>query len=627
MNFFEHQDRARKNTRWLVLLFLLAVLSLVAITNIFLLFFPWFLHLGGFSEYGDNELFVCLLTPGCQLGEHLQPQRMVWSSLIVVGVIGGVSLYKWISLQGGGKAVAEMMGGTMVNANTIDPAEKRLLNVVEEMALAAQVPVPAVYLLKEEQGINAFAAGFSTRDAVVAVTNGLLLALNRDQLQGVIAHEFSHILNGDMRLNMKLIAVLHGIMFITEAGFAFLRGLRHSRRERSGPTAMLGIGLVVIGALGTFFGNLIKAAVSRQREFLADASAVQFTRNPDGIAGALKVIGGSQFGSRISDSHGSEISHLFFGSAMSWAQSFFATHPPLSSRIRRIEPRWDGRYARPAVAQQVVSGGVGVAVEGLSGLVAAGSVVAPAAPAFTPAGEIHFPKRESLHEPLQAAAAIACLLLHLDQREHTRQLEEIRKEWPALCDAIVNSSWRHAQRDDFLPVAELAVSGLRLLSEAEYGRFKQLLLRLMKADGNLDIYEWSLYTLVKSSVDSHFGQKVLVRAKYRKPHELEAEISTIIAMLVHSSSAGDEEKLAAFRHACQICGLASASAKAVPLCRMGEFTVAVKKATAAYPLLKARMIKALVEAARHDGSLEIVEKNTIIAVAAVIDSPVVDISM
>ena len=630
MNFFQQQDIARKNTRRLVFLFLLAVFSLVAITNLFLALFPWHLNSETLSENGSNKLLVCLMTQGCNFWAAINWERMVWISVGVVGVIGGVSLYKWLSIMSGGKKVAEMMGGTMVSANTTDAAEKRLLNVVEEMALASNMPVPAIYVMKHELGINAFAAGFSSKDAVVAVTAGTLEALNRDQLQGVIAHEFSHILNGDMRLNMKLIAILYGIMFITEAGFVFLRGSRHSRRNNSGPTIMLGIGLVVIGAIGTFFGNLIKAAVSRQREFLADASAVQFTRDPSSIADALKTIGGSSHGSLIDDSHGSEISHLFFSSSMSWAQSFFSTHPPLAERIRRIEPRWDGKYLKPSAAQQTRFGQQTEDKPGMSkdqklGAMAAAVILSEAANSSEPDESIQFKPQDALHEPLAAAAAICCLLLHVDEGEHKQQLAAIQKQWPALHDAIEESTWRNSQREDFLPIAELATSGLRMLTADEYSKFKQLLIKLIKADGVIDIYEWALYYLIKSSVDTHFKQSVLVISKYKKPKAIENEIVCVLSMLIHSTSQSDSDKLKAFQHACNISGVYNLASDEVPVCKMHEFNMAIQKITAAYPLLKSRIIKALIEAAKIDGTIEMVEKHTIMAIAAAIDTPVANI--
>ena len=267
MDFFESQDSARRNTGRLILLFGLAVISLILITN--------FLVMLIFGFLSTEMTSVGALTPW---QFNWQVFAMVGALVAAVIILG--SLYKIVSLSGGGARVAEMMNGRLLVAGTGDLFERRLMNVVEEMAIASGTPVPPVYVL-EEAGINAFAAGYSPSDAVIGVTRGAMETLNREQLQGVIAHEFSHILHGDMRINIRLIGILHGIMVLGIIGYYLMRGSSvRSRSKDSGGVVMLGLGLLVIGYVGTFFGNLIKAAVSRQREFLADASAVQFTRNP-----------------------------------------------------------------------------------------------------------------------------------------------------------------------------------------------------------------------------------------------------------------------------------------------------------------------------------------------------------
>ena len=243
-----------------------------------------------------------------------------------------------------------MLGGRPVDPQTKDLAQRRLLNVVEEMAIASGVPVPPVFVLENEPGINAFAAGFHPNDAVVAVSQGALNYLTREEIQGVIAHEFSHILNGDMRLNLRLIGIVYGILVLAVIGYYVMRSTSFSSRDdekKGGAAAILFIGLAmyILGYIGVFFGNLIKSAISRQREYLADASAVQFTRYPQGIAGALKKIGGLTEGSRIRDQHAEEVSHMFFGDALSGSFfQLFATHPPLADRIRRLDPEFNGQF-------------------------------------------------------------------------------------------------------------------------------------------------------------------------------------------------------------------------------------------------------------------------------------------
>ena len=320
MNFFDAQDRAKRATRWLVGVYLLSTLAIVAgVTMI----------VGG--------VFY-------QEGMQMDPALLGIAAAMTALLIFGASLFKTAMLSGGGARVAQDLGGTPVSADVQDPLRRRLRNVVEEMAIASGVPVPEIYVLEAESGINAFAAGFTPGDAAVAVTRGALDILSREELQGVIAHEFSHILNGDMRLNIRMMGVLFGIMVIGLIGRMVLRGSYHGglvsgRRNKNAPAVMMiGLGLTILGWIGVFFARLIKAAVSRQREFLADASAVQFTRQPDGIANALKKIGGYSRHSYIEAKDPEEVSHMLFAGGLPRIASLFATHPPLRERIEALDP-------------------------------------------------------------------------------------------------------------------------------------------------------------------------------------------------------------------------------------------------------------------------------------------------
>ncbi|MGB0564725.1 MAG: M48 family metallopeptidase, partial [Spirulinaceae cyanobacterium] len=328
MNFFEQQDRAHQNTLYLLGLFVLALLGMVLAIYLVVVL----------------AIFNTIV---------LQPGILAVILASVIGLVGAGSLYKFLALRAGGQVVARDLGGRLVQQETQNPKEAQLLNVVEEMAIASGVAVPMVYLLDREPGINAFAAGFTPHDAVIGITQGCLEQLDRDELQGVIAHEFSHILNGDMRLNLRLIAVLQGILIVHIVGRVICRGSyyagggRSSRSDREGGIAatfmVVGFALLVIGFIGLVCGRLIKSAISRQREFLADASAVQFTRNPAGLSGALRRIGGFQTGSAIAAPAAEEASHLFFGEAITGDVAFlsnfnwFGTHPPLKERIQRLE--------------------------------------------------------------------------------------------------------------------------------------------------------------------------------------------------------------------------------------------------------------------------------------------------
>ena len=328
MDFFEAQDAARRKTGWLVALFLGAVLSLIALTNAAV----------GIALTVASEGKLTLST--------VPPSLWVIISGGVVTIIFIGSSIQAFRLRAGGASVALAFGGRLVTEETSDPLARRAQNVVEEMALAAGIPVPPLYIIPEAS-INAFAAGFGLKDAVIGLNQGTLEALNRDELQGVIAHEFSHIVNGDMGINIRLMALLHGILMISVAG----RILMHARgggrqRNNAAQIVALGFALLVIGYSGVFFGRLIKASISRQREFLADAAAVQFTRNPQGIGNALRRIGGAQGGSFITHDRAEESSHLFFGPIRHFNR-LLGTHPPLEARIKAVLPAWDGAYLPP----------------------------------------------------------------------------------------------------------------------------------------------------------------------------------------------------------------------------------------------------------------------------------------
>ncbi len=624
-NFFEQQDVARKNTRWLIFLFVLAVLSLITLTNLFLFLFPWEWRAIAFTESGANRDFVCLMDERCSIWQQIDWMQVVVVSSFITGVIALVCLFKWLQIRKGGRAIAKMMGGTLVQADSKDFKEQRLLNVVEEMALASNMPVPAVYVLKEEQGINAFAAGFSSRDAVVAVTQGALDNFSRDQLQGVVAHEFSHILNGDMRLNMKLIAVLFGIMFITEMGWIFIRGSRlGSRKRNEGPILFLGLGLIILGYLGTFFGNLIKAAVSRQREFLADASAVQFTRNPSGIADALKVIGGSYGGSQISNEHGSEISHLFFGEGLSRVAAIFATHPPLVDRIKRIQPNWDGYFLKPEVAQRAANQ---ISQDDIKdNQQQAKRFAAVAVAASMTMDEMVEPRAmmmQKLSEPLTAASILLCLLYDKNDEQQQKHIASLANKWPELHKNFQENAWMNWQRQDFLPVVNRAVSGLRSLSNEQYQELKRFMLLLIQSNGKIELYEWALFQLVRSSLDSYFSDKTFERQKYRRMEAIEKDVKLVVAMMIQSSSADEAMRLEAWRKACQVAGIEAETD--LPTVAIADFGRSVNRLALAFPLLKPRIIKALIEAAKADGIIEDIEKQSIMAISAAIDAPLPDV--
>ena len=353
MDFFEAQDQARRSTGKLVILFVLAVLGIVVALNAVALGAAYFIESNQSSSTRyDPRTGRNVETSDSDRFDWFRPGLLGIVSIGTVVVVGGASFFKTAQLHGDGGKVATMLGGRKLDPTTDDPDERKLLNIVEEMSIASGVPVPDCYVMDREMGINAFAAGSSIDEAAVGVTRGTIEKLSRDELQGVIAHEFSHILNGDMKINLRLIGVIFGILVIGLLGYTIFRyapymmSSRGSSSNNKNNGAAIGIALFVVGGLvwligsiGVFFGRLIQASISRQREYLADASAVQFTRNPNGIRDALRKIGGSQFHGDLHTPHAGECSHMFFADGF---QSLFATHPPLPQRIKAVDPTWNG---------------------------------------------------------------------------------------------------------------------------------------------------------------------------------------------------------------------------------------------------------------------------------------------
>jgi Zn-dependent protease with chaperone function len=349
MNFFARQDEARRASRRLVVLFGLAVLAVVAAVDFVV-----------FMLMRQAEVRSLGYVPPLTDWLAAHPRLVVGTSLVVLAIISIASFYKTMVLGGGGGVVAQSLGGVRISADTTDPLQRRLLNVVEEMAIASGVPMPEVYLLEQESGINAFAAGHNTSNAAIGVTRGALTTLNRSELQGVIAHEFSHILNGDMKLNVRLMGLLFGLLVIALIGRTVLHGATRVRGDRKGGViivVLIAVAVLIIGHVGLFFGRLIQAAVSRKRESLADASAVQFTRDPGGLRGALVKIGASAAGSRVGNPEVEEVAHMLFAPGMS---RFFATHPALVDRLKAIDPRFDPKEIDSARARMAAQAAVEV---------------------------------------------------------------------------------------------------------------------------------------------------------------------------------------------------------------------------------------------------------------------------
>jgi len=561
MNFFQAQDKARRNTLWMILLFILAVGGLIFLTNLLLLVVLAYLKTGYFvfSVSELNSFFELSVFVGVTVGVCL--------------LIFGGSFYKTISLSKGGPAVAEMLGGRLVPQSTNDLQQRQLLNVVEEMSIAAGMPIPKVYLL-EENSINAFAAGQSPANAVIGVTRGALTQLSREELQGVIAHEFSHIFNGDMRLNIRLIGVLHGILLVGMIGYFILRSLRFAGRSRSkkGGNGIvvilaLGIGLMVIGYAGTFFGQWIKAVVSRQREYLADSSAVQFTRNRDSIAGALKKIGGSGAGSYIEDPAAPQYSHAYFANGLgSFWQSLFATHPPLEKRIRAIDPRWDGKFLTPRASKQPSSPEASDAASAKATEFAVNTAILSAAgAAIDQIGTLNEENIEkvrhlivampgSLREAAQSAysaraVVYASLISHqVGNKDVLTLLEQhANREMPALTRQYLPEI-KKLDEHMKLPLLELCINALRELSTNQFIQFERAINKIIGADKKVDLIEWVIQRLVLQQLNEHFGLRKPPKARHSTLGAVKADAETLMSLIAYVEHEDDSEAANAFDH-------------------------------------------------------------------------------
>ncbi len=632
MDFFKLQDEARKNTTVLISLYSMAiVLIIVAVYAVLRIMLP-FLGFAPFDQFWDIHLFA-------------------WAAAGTLTIIIGGSMYRISMLaNGGGEAVARMVGGLPLDQASRKPLERRLLNTVAEMSIAAGTPVPPVFMLPQS-GINAFAAGFSPSEAVIVVTNGAMELLSRDELQGVIAHEFSHILNGDMRMKMKLMGLLHGITMIGDIGISLVTArraritYRASRGGRGSPhlaVIALGLLLFMVGTIGLVFGDLIKRAVSRQREFLADASAVQFTRNPAGIAGALKMIGGYKRGSRIDHPGTSEASHFFFGSAKKrGATSWWASHPPLVERIRRIEPKFSGAFEHIDSATRLQASANEAATMGF----AEETRPTPAATAFKASdvlAHIGNPSLEHLKqaraiaaaipERLQivvqnaymARAAVYALLLDNDMEICKNQLEALKgkadpnvlRETIGIQPEITKLSLKLR-----LPLLDMLMPALRQLSEAQYKAFRSNIYLLIREDRKLSLFEYSLQKIILQHLDRVFGPWGPEIAQY---HSLQPLLPDCISLIALLAMVGHKESDAQKAFAASMQTLNKQVSIKLPDCKdcdIKQFDVALDKLRLASPHIKRRVLSACIICASSNDRISIGEAELLRTISAGLDCP------
>lgn len=633
IDFFGHQDIARRKTSLLIGYYAAAVALIVL------------------------AVYAAFAFTFAGAGLH-QESRMRWEALwnpelffavtgaTVLVVLAG-SAYRIRQLAEGGEAVARLLGGKPLAPDTRDAAERRVLNIVEEMAIASGTPVPRVFVLPEERGINAFAAGFTPSQAVIGVTRGCMDQLTRDELQGVIGHEFSHILNGDMRLNIRLLGVLNGILVIAIVGYWIFRsaavGGGRSRRNKGSPLPLLILGLTVmaVGYIGVFFGRLIKSAVSRQREYLADAAAVQFTRNPQGLAAALKKIGGYKPGSRLQTAHADEASHFFFANGLrASAFKLMATHPRLLDRIRRLDPAFDGTFDRlprpPADSPAAPSGPVSALHPGgaaarvaLQPDTVVRRVGMPGPEHLVHAVElmdrIPVPVKAAAHEPFGARAVVYGVLLGADAAVRSRQLAELdRHADPAVMQATraLMEPVRELDAECRLPLAEMALNALKALSEAQYRVFLANVDRLVKADQQVDLFEYALQRIVRQTLDPVFGRNRRGTIQYYALQPLLPDCAQVLSCLAYAGA--DDRERAAQAYAQGIRSLGALRPPALlPLsaCGLQALDTGLVRLSESAPQIRKRVLTACVACVAADGFATVDQTELLRAVAGALECP------
>ena len=553
MDFFSHQDLARKNSRKFVILYTIAVIIIcAAVGGVFGLIAYMT------TDSPDSQRPIITLVAGA-----------VAASACALIILCG-SLYRINDLRGGGVKVARALGGMHIDPSTTDPNERRVLNVVEEMAIASGVPVPPVFIMSNEKRINAFAAGYAPGDAVIGVTRGCVESLTRDELQGVMAHEFSHILNGDMRLNIRMMGFLNGILLITIAGRLLFEIAPRTGRSKEGVGAMMALLLVavcfvLIGSIGSLSARLIQSAVSRQREFLADASAVQFTRNPEGIGNALRRIGGSAGRAKIRHPRAEEVGHMFFGEAMgnrSMLAATLATHPPLDIRIRRVTPGWDGTFLEPLVRakkpepeqRDIPAGPLGEALESAIGE-RVGQNLGELLPMLALSGmmtpkhiehaqgliqSIPASLREAAHDISSGRAVVYALLLdRKDVELRNAQLRRLETSGDPAIARLVRALSTEAiglKREQRLPLLDMSLGSLAHLSDRQHTTFRRNVDALIKMDKSIDLFEWMTMNTLERHLDERFGLAKPVPVQYYNLKRLGHEVSVLLSMLAHTGA-------------------------------------------------------------------------------------------
>jgi Zn-dependent protease with chaperone function len=614
LDFFEQQERSRRNSRWLVLWYVLAVLSVVA------------------SYCAVAALAYALLA----LFVGAPPRAPLELYLLVGGAVGGfvlaVSAYRMWQLSDGGPVIADLLGARYVEPGRCTPAERKLLNVVEEMAIASGISVPPVYLLDGDDAINALVAGHSPHEAVIIVTKGAAQKLSRDELQGVMGHEFSHILNGDMALNLRLVGVLAGLTWMADYAERLIyeiawhnKGLTREERGAAAPAALLAALVAFIGFPGTFAADAIRAAISRERELLADAASVQFSRNPDGIAGALDSILALRAHTAVRALHCELFSHMFFAPAVGrwWS---FPTHPPILERIRRAHPRFrrdEYRARRHGTRSEVaVIDGAGNVVRNLrmdTAVAMVASVGRPAVEHVDYAARLlaRLPSRlrDALHRADEAELAMFALALEPDEATREAELQALAARRGAEARQKVVDLHVYVgglARNHMLTLADLPVPAIKEQRQKARDAFLADLTAMVESDRRVTLREFVLLTLLRQRLREGAGQPI--RTQFRRIEEVAPDAHVVLS-LVSLDQAAFEKGAAVLKLGWK----APIERHELNIVKVGESLERLRHLS---PFAKPGILKACFEAAAADGVFRLAEAELVRMVAATLDCPV-----
>lgn len=632
-SFYENQQEARRKTGLLAFYFALAVILIVLAVDIVLFVADRYLVVSS-DVVGPTHTFSLAAFAG--LPDWLASPRGLIASAITALILVLGSAIKTLQLGKGGDKVAIMAGGTWVDLNTQHPQERQLLNVVEEMAIASGIKPPRVYLLRQEAGINAFVAGLTPNESALAVTQGALDQLTRDELQGVIGHEFSHILNSDMRINVRMIGMLAGILMIGQIGRVLMetrsRTVSTSNKKGSNPLPLIGAALWLIGSIGLFFGQLIQAALSRQREFLADASSVQFTRNPLGIGGALLKIRDASQHSYLLSRHAANISHMCFGEVMTHRfNALFATHPPLDERIRAIDPSLEKHLQRAKATPSTppttqASAGTGHGASGFAPVTSAGlkaSVGQLTTPNIQLGQRIHHNIPDDLlaaaHTADQAPLLLYALVLAAPQQDAAVNQALKAQFAPVLLAKLV--AYRKLimamPLSLRLPLFDLSMPTLQHLPAPAKTDILSQLHAVIGADKCYTLSECAYYLLTEKYLTPPTKSRALINSI----HKVEAQVVVVFTALAHASRSSEALKRSHFERAMRCLGVAVPTAEFAALPDAGTLSNAMRKLSALSPLLKQSLVENAVDMVVADQQIHLSEIELLRAFSEMLDCP------